>query len=113
MPIRKSERHKYPANWKEIRERILKRAYNCCEGSPLFPDCRARNYSIHPDTGGAVVLTVAHMDHNAENSGDDNLRALCQRCHLAHDKDQHRENAKRTREEKLGIMDLFGGEQDA
>jgi 5-methylcytosine-specific restriction endonuclease McrA len=32
-----------------------------------------------------VVLTVAHLDHNPENCADDNLAALCQRCHNAYD----------------------------
>lgn len=28
------------------------------------------------------VLTVHHIDYNPQNEEDDNLIALCQRCHL-------------------------------
>lgn len=31
MPIKPELRHLYPKNWKEIRQRILERAHNCCE----------------------------------------------------------------------------------
>lgn len=33
-----------------------------------------------------IVITVAHLDHNPANNDMDNLRALCQRCHLGHDR---------------------------
>jgi len=35
-----------------------------------------------------VVLTVAHLDHDRDNFDvqDSRLRALCQRCHLNHDR---------------------------
>ena len=39
-----------------------------------------------------VILTTAHLDHDTWNSDDDNLRALCQRCHLTHDR---QDNAKK------------------
>lgn len=32
-----------------------------------------------------IVLTVAHLDHTPENCADDNLRAMCQRCHNLYD----------------------------
>lgn len=32
-----------------------------------------------------IVLTVAHLDHTPENCADENLRALCQRCHNLYD----------------------------
>lgn len=32
-----------------------------------------------------IVLTIAHLDHNINNNNEDNLAALCQRCHLIHD----------------------------
>ena len=31
MPIKPENKKLYPKNWKEIREKILKRANNCCE----------------------------------------------------------------------------------
>lgn len=34
-----------------------------------------------------VILTIAHLDHDKENSevSDDRLRAWCQYCHLGYD----------------------------
>ena len=94
MPIDYSN---YPANWKtEIRPAILARAGNQCEGSPLYPDCRARNGDPHPVTGSKVVLTIAHMDHTPANCEPRNLRAWCQRCHLTYDA-AHRARERRRR----------------
>lgn len=36
---------------------------------------------IHKYRHSVVVLTIAHLDQNPENCNDDNLRALCQKCH--------------------------------
>lgn len=54
-----------------------------------------------------VVLTVAHLDHNPQNCADENLKALCQACHLRHDHKHHMEKARRTRERKAGLQRLF------
>jgi hypothetical protein len=47
-----------------------------------------------------IVLTVAHLDHDKTNNRFWNLRALCQRCHLYHDRKQHAENRKYGRNHK-------------
>lgn len=39
-----------------------------------------------PERDTRVVLTIAHLDHTPENNDPSNLRALCQRCHLAYDR---------------------------
>lgn len=57
-----------------------------------------------------VVLTIAHLDHTPENCADDNLRALCQRCHLKHDREHHAATAKATRRARLKTPDLFEGQ---
>lgn len=36
-----------------------------------------------------IVLTIAHLDHDTAHNDDSNLAALCQRCHLRHDRNQH------------------------
>lgn len=54
-----------------------------------------------------IVLTTAHLDHQPENCAPENLRALCQRHHLAHDHDHHRANAQATRRAKGGTLELF------
>lgn len=85
MPIRAENRSRYPADWKAVRAAILLRAGDACEGSPAWPDCRARNGAPHPVTGSRVVLTIAHLDHTPENCDPANLRAWCQRCHNVYD----------------------------
>ena len=82
MPIKDPSR--YPDNWGEIRERILQRAGNRCEGSLVYPDCRVENHSINP-RGSRVVLTIAHLNHKPEDCRPDNLRAWCQLCHNTYD----------------------------
>ena len=36
-----------------------------------------------------VVLATAHRDHDPTNNDASNLAALCQRCHILHDKPEH------------------------
>lgn len=113
MPISKERMKAYPGGsirspeWLAIRERILDRAENRCEGTPMFPNCRAENGKPHPTTGGKVVLTTAHMDQNVANNDDSNLRALCQRCHNTWDAPHRQINASVTRHKKRGQPDLF------
>jgi hypothetical protein len=98
MPIRPENRALYPADWSTvIRPAILVRAGNCCEGSPRYPDCRARNGEPHPVTRSTVVLTVAHLDHKPAHCAPENLRAWCQRCHLTYDAQHHAQTAALTR----------------
>ncbi len=33
-----------------------------------------------------IILTIAHLDNNVKNNDHSNLAALCQRCHLNHDR---------------------------
>lgn len=144
MPIKPENRKRYPDDWKQVRERILKRARYRCE----HPGCKARQYSVgrwaNDELGWrwcavwgqndnqrtykeacqvaaetyfdsneegpkptVIVLTIAHLDHRPENCDDSNLRAWCQRHHLAHDADHHRANAQATRRQKAGTLELF------
>lgn len=139
MPIKPENRSRYPANWLDIRGRILKRAGNCCEQCHVANGDRIVR-GIEKDTGAfqrfegdgevyaaddgrllgyckasefcgnkwtRIVLTIAHLDHVPENCADDNLKALCQSCHLAYDAEHHRASAARTRRERKAIGDLF------
>lgn len=54
-----------------------------------------------------IVLTVAHLDHQPENCDPSNLRALCQRHHLAYDQQHHLQSAWSTRRARSGTSDLF------
>jgi len=106
MPIKPENKARYPKNWKSIRAQILERANHCCEGSPDFPDCRVPNYSMHIETGSKVVLTIAHLDHTPENCAHENLKALCQRCHLNYDKQHHAQNSAKTRRNRSPQVDM-------
>lgn len=88
MPI---DYKRYPRDWHQrIRPAVLARAQNKCEF------CGAQNYQPHPVTGSRVVLTLAHLDHDEQNPSPslDRLRALCQRCHLAYDRDDNQRRKK-------------------
>jgi len=96
MPINYKD---YPENWKEISKYIrFVRAKNKCEF------CGAENYKPHPVTGSKVVLTVAHLDHIKKNVNPDNLKALCQRCHLNYDRKRHRLNRWNNRNKNQGLL---------
>lgn len=56
-----------------------------------------------------VVLAAAHLDHNPRHNRLRNLRALCQRCHLAHDIEHHRQQRWMTYRRRFAVADLFHG----
>ena len=101
MPIQPENKGRYPKDWRAISLRIRAQAGNKCEW------CGAVNGQPNPVTGSVVVLTVAHMDHTPENCAEENLKALCQRCHLNYDRKQHVANAARNRRLKLNNLELF------
>ncbi len=130
MPISAENRALYPprAEWLAIRARILSRAQHACEwcarrdrewqvvgpGSQWVDSDVAHldleSNGVELDEGWRLVktiLTVAHLDQDPTNNDDDNLRALCQRCHLTHDAGQHARNAARTRDRKRGQTRMF------
>lgn len=101
MPI---DYKRYPANWMEIRSRILKRAGNCCE------ICGVENYSNVKcfrklERQIKIVLTIAHLDHDEDNHEvkDDRLMALCQACHIKYDSKEkvRRKRIKKRNAEKI------------
>lgn len=96
----------YPQNWfTELRPAILKRANWCCENCGLasgaigYRDenkkfiecdefmlewCRKSEKKTFK-----IVLTIAHLDHNIKNNNLENLKGLCQKCHLNYDQAYH------------------------
>lgn len=130
MPIKPENRARYPPDWPEISRRIrFERAGGRCEcrgecgidhakendaygfclpGYVGYPDeqCNAAHGRSHHVTGSIVVLTVAHLDHQPENCAEDNLRAMCQRCHLAYDAEQHAQTWRMTQRCHL-TMEMF------
>lgn len=123
MPV---DRSRYPDNWEEISYRIrFVRAGGKCEGSPAYPDCQAEHGKPHPATGSTVVLTTAHLGadkpdgtpgdkHDKMDCREENLKAMCQRCHLIFDIREHVVNAARTRRQKrieAGQLELLALER--
>lgn len=73
----------YHPKWSLIRRMVLRRAAHRCEW------CGARQRRPHPRTGSRIYLAVAHLDRDRAHNRFWNLAALCQACHLAHDRPQH------------------------
>ena len=114
LPIRPEHRHFYPIDWRELSNEIrFVRAKGRCEscdrphasgdGRWFDEDCgrwrdgrgrlvrnRLPNPSQFADAsllGTTIVqLACAHLDQDTANNHDRNLAALCQRCHLDHDR---------------------------
>jgi hypothetical protein len=106
MPVDYS---KYPKDWKKISLRIRERSGGQCEctgecglhrttGGPRR--CCERNGEPAKWAKGKIILTVAHLDHNPQNCAGENLKAMCQRCHLRYDVEHHKKNSAATREKK-------------
>lgn len=56
-----------------------------------------------------VVLAAAHLDHDPRNNRLRNLRALCQGCHLRHDRTWHAQQRRLTWRSRYALGDLFEG----
>ncbi len=119
MPIRPENRDRYPSDWRQISHRIKaeRAGWRCeCHGEcgRGTHDSRCPNVHGQPayGTGSKVVLTTAHLDHTPEHCDDDNLRAMCQGCHLHYDRDHHAQTRATTRSQMLlstGQLALDGG----
>ncbi len=137
MPIRADLRPLYPRDWSAISRRVrFGRAGGRCEGCGRphgavlrgLPDGRwfdperaswrdARGRPARwPDLEdwarlrrSRVVLAAAHLDHDPGNNRARNLRCLCQRCHLRHDRAHHLAERWITYRRRLALGDLFLG----
>lgn len=107
-PIRADQLPRYPPEWSLISAWVrFERALGRCEclgdcGGALhgiwaeeIPGGPHRCPNYHGDrsrfTGARVVLTTAHLNHIPEDCRPENLRAMCQACHLAYDREHHAE----------------------
>lgn len=105
---------RYPADWKAVSAAIRERAGGRCEcdgecGLHHERRCVEANGQAARFARGRVVLTVAHLNHVPEDCRPENLRAMCQRCHLRYDVELHVRVARanrRSRRER-GTPPLF------
>jgi len=56
-----------------------------------------------------VVLAAAHLDNDPANNRLVNLKSLCQRCHMLHDRPYHLAQRWLTYRRRWAIGDLFFG----
>lgn len=56
-----------------------------------------------------VALSAAHLDHDPINNAPGNLRSLCQRCHLQHDRTHHLAQRRLSYRLRWALGDLFEG----
>jgi hypothetical protein len=117
MPIKRELRWFYPIDWTQLSRWVrFERAKGACErcGRPhgevvrCLRDGRWLDASRHLWRDGTgrptswpqpaevtglrktrVHLATAHLDHDPGNNRLLNLRALCQRCHMLHDRPHH------------------------
>lgn len=112
---------RYPKNWAEISRAIrFERAGGQCECTGEcglhHGRCEARQGEPHPVTGTRVVLTTAHLGagtgdkHDKMDVRPENLKAMCQRCHLFFDLDDHIRHAAQTRARRKREAALAAGQ---
>lgn len=87
-------KHLYPSHWAKISHNIrFVRARGRCESCGAVHGQRR----LFSPTQSAVILACAHLDHDPANNRATNLRALCQECHLRHDRADNTARAALTR----------------
>jgi hypothetical protein len=108
MPISAAKRRLYPKMWAAI-SRLIRfgRADSRCECTGGCGDhhlggrCEERHGQQAFSFSGEVRLATAHLDHDPRNNRSDNLAALCQRCHIRHDRWHQAASRKRTRRRRM------------
>jgi len=137
MPIRPELRWLYPIDWTQLSHAIrFGRAAGRCErcrrphgaavrclpdgrwqeaeGGPWRDGDGRRCVAVRPEELAAarttrVVLAAAHLDHDPTNNHPRNLRSLCQRCHMLHDRPYHLAQRRITHRLRWALGDLFTG----
>ncbi|WP_188913478.1 hypothetical protein, partial [Aureimonas endophytica] len=56
-----------------------------------------------------VAIACAHLNHDVADNAGHNLAALCQRCHLIHDRPEHLRRRRVTYLLRRALGDLFNG----
>jgi len=122
MPINPDLKHLYPEDWKAISQHIrFERAGGKCERCAAPHGWFRDEFDVvhDPETWAGlrsngfvwraykIVLTTAHLNHDPSDNREENLAALCQRCHLAHDLKHHLLSRRINREKATGQQRLF------
>ena len=135
MPIRPQYKWFYPIDWPQLSavirfERAKGRCERCTrphgreirhlgdgrwwdEDERTWRNGRGRALRLARDDIAVrttrVALAAAHLDHDPTNNRPRNLKALCQRCHMLHDREEHRQRRLLTLRMRNAIGDLFLG----
>jgi hypothetical protein len=137
MPIRPDLRPLYPPHWRDLSryvrfERAGGRCQGCCrphlarvrclpdgrwfdDDARTWRDKRGRparwpNLLETPERRSTrVVLAAAHLDNDPSNNRLVNLKSLCQRCHMLHDRPHHLAQRWITYRRRYALGDLFLG----
>ena len=139
MPISRHHRWLYPIDWRELSASIrFRRAKGRCEGCgrphgrvvlhqgdgrwwdderQAWRDGDGRTVRRLPPPHSvidrtrltSVVLSACHRNHDPTNNHERNLAALCQRCHILHDKTEHLRRRRLTYLARRAMGDLFTG----
>jgi hypothetical protein len=137
MPIRPELRELYPSDWVEISRKVrFERASGVCQGCGrphglwvrCLPDGRWFDDACQTWRNGRgrparwpdlvetalirhtrVILAAAHLDHDPRNNRLRNLKSLCQRCHMIHDRPHHLAQRRITYLLRRALGDLFLG----
>jgi hypothetical protein len=137
MPIKREMRWIYPIDWTQISHTVrFERAAGLCQGCGrphgatvrCLPDGRwfdttrgtwrnsrgrhvrrPENEEVVRVRQTRVVLAAAHLDHDPANNRPRNLKSLCQRCHLTHDRPHHLAQRRITYLLRRALGDLFLG----
>jgi hypothetical protein len=92
----------YKQQWYNERGEEVETPEHLCVSDSIDED----DWNAH---GTKIVLTIAHLDHVPENNDPENLRALCQLCHISYDKDPVQASIRRMRDaEYHGQQTIFG-----
>ncbi|MBS1807635.1 MAG: hypothetical protein JST84_05530 [Acidobacteria bacterium] len=80
MPIKPENKKLYPPNWKTLSHLVrFVRAKGRCQ------NCGRTHGQRFLFSPGQIILRAAHLNQDPTDNRKTNLRALYQKCHLAHD----------------------------
>ncbi|TXN43874.1 hypothetical protein [Methylobacterium sp. WL7] len=138
MPIRHEHRFFYPIDWRELsiairfgraggRCDVCRRPHGrmvCHLGDGRWWDVEAGRWRdgrgrlarlastvdlLATVRTTRVILAAAHRNHDTADNANGNLAAFCQRCHMIHDRPEHRRRRWATLFRRKALGDLFRG----